>query len=100
MHVRLLRNLKKLKRDFPLNLPVRVSTFKKLTNHSNDRLFGAAAKVNGVYEIYIQRHADISIQIDTLWHEWVHCLLWPRCRLRHSAAFWSVYGKIYSRYQD
>ena len=100
MLLKVRRHIAKLKRDFPLDLPVRVRTFKKLVNHSNDRLFGAAAKLNGHYEIYIQRHADASVQIDTLWHEWAHCLLWPRCRLRHSAAFWAVYGKIYSHYQD
>ena len=99
MDTRLLRALRKLKRDFPLRYPVRVKTSEVLTQDGH-RLFGCVNKVNGVFAIVIQRHPDVSVQIDTLWHEWTHCLLWPQCKYRHSSRFWATYGRIYSHYQD
>ncbi len=95
---RLWHNLRKLKRDFPLSKPVEVRTFGTLMD-GEDRLFGTAELVGNRYKIQIARF-DESTMIDTLWHEWTHCLLWPRCRYRHTKTFWTAYGRIYSHYQD
>lgn len=101
MHIRVLRTLRTLKRDFPLPHPVRVRTVETLMLDGH-RLFGCMTmtKNDDVFLITLQRHPDISVQVDTLWHEWSHCLLWPRCKYRHSARFWAAYGQIYSHYQD
>lgn len=90
----------KLKRDFPLRGPVEIRTVQHLICKERGRLFGTADLLGTTFRITIERHPDISVQIDTLWHEWTHCLLWPRCRMRHSKAFWTQYGRIYSFYQD
>lgn len=100
MHADLSLSLRHLKRDFPLSRPVRVRTYDSVRDEEGTRLFGCASLRNGVFLIMIERHADMSVQIDTLWHEWTHCLIWPRCRRRHSKHFWRVYGQIYSHYQD
>lgn len=100
MHLGLQRAIRKLKRDFPLRLPVQVRTYEVLICKDRGRLFGTAEQVGNVFKICIQRHVDVSIQIDTLWHEWAHCLIWPRCRVRHTKLFFITYGEIYSHYQD
>lgn len=100
MDVRLQRWVVKLKRDFPLSLPVRVRTHEVLVNSENHRLFGLVHKDEAGFHIQIQRHADVSVQIDTLWHEWTHCLIWPRCTVRHSKLFWETYGRLFAHYQD
>ncbi len=100
MDQRLRAAMCKLKRDFPLNGPVRVQTVDELVNDKNEQLHGCAWKDEDMFHIAIQRHVDISVQIHILWHEWTHCLVWPRCIYRHSARFWRVYGQIYSHYQD
>ena len=90
----------KLKRDFPLRLPVHVETAACITCSKGSHYFGMAIEIVGVFLIVIADTYDTSQQVDTLWHEWTHCLLWPRCKYRHSARFWTAYGKIYSHYQD
>jgi len=97
---KLWRNLRKLKRDFPLNRVVSVRTYTVLTDSDGNRLYGCMDKINEEFKICLLRHDDVSIMIDTLWHEWTHALLWPRCRFRHSKQFWQTYGKIYALYQD
>lgn len=99
MDLRLSRALRKLKRDFPLSCPVRVRTVEKLVCSERGRLFGCMEKHGDMFTIHIERHPDISVQIDTLWHEWAHCLLWPKSK-NHRGQFWPVYGRIFSHYQD
>ena len=94
------RAMARLKRDFPLSRPVQVRTLERLVCGKGHRLFGTANLIGERFVITLQRHADISVQIDTLWHEWTHCLIWPRCKYRHSSRFWMTYGQIYSHYQD
>lgn len=101
MHVRLRREIRSLKRDFPLRCPVSVRTFEGLHTHGcKEKIFGCVQKGPPTFEIWLERNMDVFVQIDTLWHEWTHCLLWPRCRVRHSQAFWDTYGRIYRHYQD
>lgn len=100
MDIRVRRAMAKLKRDFPLSRQVRVQTVERLVCEKGHRLFGTANLIGERFVITLQRHIDISVQIDTLWHEWTHCLVWPRCKYRHSARFWMAYGQIYSHYQD
>lgn len=97
---RLWKHLRNLKRDFPLGRPVSVRTHKSLVDHENNRIYGSADLIDDSFRINILRHEDESVCIETLWHEWVHCLLWPRCKFRHSKIFWECYGKIYTKYQD
>lgn len=98
MH-KLWRCLRDLKRDFPLRHPVSVRTHEALTDSDGHRLFGCVTRGESAFRILLAR-GDVSVMIDTLWHEWTHALLWPRCTQRHSKAFWTQYGKIYARYQD
>lgn len=97
---KLWRYLRKLKKDFPLRAPVRVRTKPDLTTDEGHGIFGCAVFHRGVFTIHINRNDDESVMIDTLWHEWTHCLLWPQCSRRHSKRFWQVYGEIYQRYLD
>lgn len=92
--------LRDLKRDFPLPHPVQVRTLDVVRFHDGSEIHGYATLRRDRFLIVIERHPDISVQIQTLWHEWTHCLIWPRCRRRHSQNFWRVYGQIYSHYQD
>ncbi len=91
--------LRLLKRDFPLRKPVKVRTYPKL-KHDGYELHGTCDLISGVYRISLSRNFTESENIETLWHEYVHALLWPRCKYRHSKAFWECYGRIYRHYQD
>lgn len=89
-----------LKRDFPLPIPVHVETVACITDEEESQFFGMADKILGVFLIVITDTYDLTQQVDTLWHEWTHCLIWPRCRHRHSKQFWAACGRIYSHHQD
>jgi len=99
MDIEVLRYCRNLKRDFPLKYPVRVRTAPNL-NYRGLPLYGATYLTSGIFTIYLLREAEVTIQIDTLWHEWAHCLLWPKYQYRHTRVFWHTYGRIYSLYQD
>lgn len=99
MDHRLRDAVRNLDRDFPLRDAVQVRTVATLICPYRGRLFGMAERPKW-FVITIQRHADMSVQIDTLWHEWTHCLVWPDCREKHDERFWRTYGRIYSHYQD
>lgn len=99
MDLRLAKSLKNLKRDFPLNRPVNVRTFDKISCRERGRLFGCMFVRNDRFIIWIERNQDIAVQIDTLWHEWTHCILWPKSKT-HRGQFWPVYGRIFHHYQD
>ena len=106
MHIRLRKYVAKLKRDFPLkSASIRVRTAKILLGDPDKkgkrhRIFGTACRYEDYDLIIIERHADLSIQIDTLWHEWTHLILWPKCKYRHTKLFWCKYGEIYHHYLD
>jgi hypothetical protein len=79
---------------------VQVRTVERLVSDEGHRLHGTAELIGDVFRITIARHEDVSVQIDTLWHEHTHCLLWPRCKYRHSKKFAETYFAIYRHYLD
>lgn len=91
--------LRKLKRDFPLRKPVRVRTYKNLTCEGY-KIYGSFRDNGDTYEISIARHEDESIMIDTLFHEWCHAMLSPKCTVRHTDLFFKTYGQVYRHYLD
>lgn len=100
LHLKRVRQVvRALKRDFPLDRPVCVRTFAELYDGPH-RLYGTCHLRPSGFAICLARNDDVSVMIDTLWHEWTHALLWPRCRYRHSRDFWNQYGEIYRKYLD
>lgn len=98
---KLLKHLRNLKRDFPLQHPVKVRTYKNYVDaDGKTRLYGTTSFRNGVFVIELLRHRDPSIIVDTLWHEWAHALIWDEHDFSHGREFWQTYGKIYRKYQD
>ncbi len=96
---RLWKYLRLLKRDFPTSKPVRVRTSPDL-HSEDDKVFGTCRLMDGYFLISLDRNHVESVVIDTLFHEWVHALLWPRCKFRHTKRFWDQYGEIYRKYID
>lgn len=95
------RYIRKLKQDFPLRFPVSVRTYPKLVCvDGKTKLHGTCEFINGKFRISLSRKCTESEMIDTLWHEWAHCLLWPRCKFRHTKRFAEQYFAIYRKYLD
>lgn len=92
--------LRWLKRDFPLQIPVIVRTYPEIKDHSGHDLHGTCDLVNGVFRICLSRKYDEASMVETLWHEWTHCLVWPRCKYRHTRRFSDQYFAIYRKYLD
>jgi hypothetical protein len=52
------------------------------------------------FVIDVEQSPDPSVSIDTLFHEWGHCLTWPWTGEEHSQEFFKACGRIYQRYVD
>jgi hypothetical protein len=100
MDVRLEHAVESLKRDRPLPKRVSVIVVPSIDPTCASNRYGEMNLFKRGFQIKIWDHVDIGVQIDTLWHEWAHCLLYPKCKYRHSKLFWTTYGRIYSRYLD
>lgn len=100
MNTRVRKYLNKLKRDFPLRKPIRVRTYDTVTNFFGDKIFGTIQDKGDRFEIWLLRHQDEDVMIDTLFHEWTHALLWPKCTSKHTDLFFKAYGAIYRHYLE
>lgn len=92
--------LRLLKRDFPLRKPVKVRTQPRIFNEKGEELHANCDLVNEVFLIGISRKFTESEQIESLWHEWTHCRIWPHCKYRHTKRFSDQYFAIYRKYLD
>lgn len=91
--------LRLLKRDFPLRKPVQVRTCEELKQDGHV-IHGTCDLVGDVFRISLSRKFTESEQIETLWHEWTHALIWPHCKYRHTKRFSDQYFAIYRKYLD
>ena len=92
------RYVSRLKKDFPLNHPVSIRTFKTIKDECGHRLFGDCELVNGKFLIRIERGEDESVAIDTIFHEWCHVLV--GIEHGHNRRFWDQYGAVYRFYLE
>lgn len=92
--------LRKLRRDFPAPLPVRVY----LKPKNSIKIDGAKCygfchfKENGLIEIHVADTGNESVNVETLWHEWAHARI--GFTKRHTMKFWTEYGRIVNFYKD
>lgn len=98
------KRVNQLKQDFPANVPVAVNTkpFGQVLSEGK-RMYGLCSWYgpNNGYRITIERNQDVSIMLDTLWHEYAHALVGVPERKPHPLGkYWRTYGKIYNYYQD
>lgn len=92
------RYARRLKHDFPLAHPVSIRTYKTITDENGHRLFGDCELVNGKFLIRIARVDDISVAVDTLFHEWCHALV--GIEHGHKRRFFDQYGAVYRFYLE
>lgn len=94
---------KKLKIDFPTTKCVRVKLKARLFLDGH-RVYGVCkySEKLDTYTIHIEHNKDISIMIDTLWHEYAHALAWVQGSKtnKHCKKFFLIYGNIYRKYMD
>ncbi len=97
---KLQKYLRKLKRDFPLRRPVKVRTYESIVGADGGILYGVIQDKGEYFEIWIRRCPDEAIMVDTLFHEWCHAMLWPKCSRKHTDLFFKTYGQVYRHYLD
>lgn len=95
---------KKLYETFPPKKPVRLNIC--ITPYSRDeygkiskpkaRVYGCTEDRKKYFKIRINKCYKLEIQIDTLMHEWAHCLAnWHALEDPHSKEWGIWYAKIY-----
>lgn len=88
----------KLRKAFPADRPIKVRTTKMpfTSKTFKKRLFGDTQELKTHYLIRINKDSEISIQKDTLLHEWAHCIVgWDEKHDSHSDKWGVCYSKIY-----
>lgn len=100
MSLKVRQYLQKLKRDFPLRKPVSVRIREVVRSDDGSDLYGTCCDGGERFQIVIASHADESVMCDSLFHEWCHAILWPKCSVRHTDLFFKTYGMIYRHYLD
>ncbi|KKL56725.1 hypothetical protein LCGC14_2242530 [marine sediment metagenome] len=94
------RTLAWLRRNFPPSSKVSVRSL-EIKEHGCTT-FGYAPMV-GSFEIQINRKKSFSLRIDTLLHEWAHCVTWLGAETDiedHSAEWGVAYAKIYRTFLE
>lgn len=88
-----------LRRKFPSDRPIKVRTTKMPYSNRTEKIlrdYGDTQDKNAHYLIRINKDSDLSIQKDTLMHEWAHCLAgWDNEHNAHSREWGIWYSKIY-----
>ena len=89
-----------LRRNFPCSMPVKVRRCKMplIGDGSDAREFGDAQVKDNYYQIRINQDHDIYVQLDTLMHEWAHCLVnWTddEDKSDHTDEWGETYATIY-----
>lgn len=86
-----LRTIAWLRREFPAQYKVRVRSV-KMESYDGDTSWEIA-----YFHIRINRNKPLSTKLDTLLHEWAHCLTWFGADQEedHSDEWGLWYAKIY-----
>ena len=87
-----LRTIAWLRRNFPADSPVCVASAPLKGVH------GCTSLKTGYYQIKINKRKSFSLRIDTLIHEWAHCITWLGAEADiedHSSEWGLAYAKIY-----
>ena len=87
-----------LRKKFPCSMPVRVRTCRMPITNKKEKLrgFGDASEYETYFIIRISNETDLSVQKDTLMHEWAHCVVgWEDNKETHSAKWGICYSAIY-----
>lgn len=85
-----------LRRNFPIEHGVKVRRticpkFGETFEYSNSRTLW----------IYIDNKTDFDVQMDTLLHEWAHCVIWDIPSIYEHSPEWGVtYAKIYNQFLE
>lgn len=106
--------LRWLEQEFPCGRPVKLRWRKELTWFDRDaqkhkQYFGHTAREGARLEIVLSRRMCRRRRdaLETLLHEWAHCMLWGPATLdtnprhndrQHKGAFGAQYWEIYDRY--
>lgn len=96
--------LRWMQHEWPCGRPIRIRWVKELIDPDDGEAFDADTLRHGnelVIRMSRRRNRTYYSAIDTLIHEYAHCLLWgmasveehPRLR-HHPAALWAQYGEI------
>jgi hypothetical protein len=96
--------LRTLRRDFPTDYPVKVKRVHRTIIGGTPPYYGTAHLVNEdkpkekrYYLITINNSHPWKVQLDTILHEWAHCLTWFQCPedSDHPDIFARKYGVLY-----
>lgn len=87
-----------LHRNFPAEQPITVRS-KSLKKR---KLCGETVYHKRWFTIYIHRNQCLNLRIDTLIHEWSHCLVWHGAEASedHSSEWGIQYAKIYRTFLE
>lgn len=95
--------MRRLRRDFPIDRPVKLRFKEKIKDTDGSNLFGYVDTYDIYYVIYIAKYLDRmrlpqSVVVDTLFHEYAHCMAGGN---NHSwRRYFREYAKIYQLYID
>lgn len=81
--------VKFLKKDFPQKYPVSVRRVKMSNEYDGD-----CQLKKGKFLIRINKSLSEHVAIDTILHEYAHCIAWKKCTVDCHCSEW---GKAYSR---
>lgn len=84
--------LRKLRKDFPTRLPVRVRQ-KRLIDREGNHYHGCTWKRENAFEIWIHAASPEAMAKDCLLHEYAHVLTWSE-PLHHSAKWAAKYAEL------
>lgn len=91
-----LRAIAWLRRNFPAQCPVYVKSKFLKKEH------GYTECIGGWFRIKINRKESYELRIDTLIHEWAHCLTWYGAEetAEHGAEWGIAYARIYRTFEE
>lgn len=84
------RVLQRLREGCPAPMPVAV----RVVNRPKSSHWGYAGKRKGSFSIELHRACD-AVQVDTLIHEWAHCLSWGADAIDHGDEFGKAWARAY-----
>lgn len=84
-----------LRENYPVLIPVRVVRQRIAGGHAGD-----TTKTEKGFRVRVHSDLAFSLAVDTLVHEWAHCLAWDLPGPAHSAAWGVLYADLYRELID